>query len=1004
MGNVLGEPFKDYVLDEIQNRQNTQGSGFLEGSTRTATQIQHLSNRNAWVKLASSVSIDPVNGVQKLKDIGINSAEDNLLGDKLAKKSILFNGLSTINLPNNSTPIGSYSFRSGVTTDNSLFASQNAYGIGGTNYGIQPMPGITSVSIECVNRGSIKKANVEIIANNKFQFEIIELLYLRLGYTILLEFGWDSYLKDDTIESVGNTLTEDFWFNPDVYTVRAILEKIEKYREKYHANYDAFLGKVTNFTWKFNPDGTYSITLNLVTMGDVIESLKVNTTKNSILTYEIQNNLPEEYKELKENNSPIIKGAPNSELGEWLYTIISWGVWNNTNYPNFFQLPLTGKDPSKILPIPQQYRYFITLKELLQKIHTDIIPDIKSSTSTESILEIDYSPDNYVSVVNKQLSLDPRICLIRPDINSNLEKEKGDETAYLGYEYSLRNLNKFFLPELEGFNKLGYLNNIYLNLDFISNTLNSNTDSEGNISLYKFVETLCNGINIALGNTCNLEPVLLDDKVLTIIDQNPSILPKKSTEKLFEVFGYNENNGSSNFVKNISFTTKITPKMATQISIGATADGTSAKSIQGTAFQKWNSGLIDRFSSEIIEKTTNIEEQRKQTALKNLGNVWEKETFGISTNPLGEKTKYISNYGPNKRTYPNVTKEQFLSQAYNEEVRDINYILDKKSRELAYTRNWTNYRTKALTDPFYPLCDDKQIRIGKNTFKDYLTFHNNNNYIEHNNTSIQSGFIPLEFQLDVDGISGVKIYQKLKINNKIFPPNYPQSLDFIITKIDHKISDNNWTTSLATISTSNIDNQIKKPTPTPIVEDIIPKTQEPLPLPTTPSSELWTLVAICAAENYASNLQGMADVAQSIYNRLAVKVGYGKTINAIVTGKNQYEPTFKNPTDWKNITDFNTAVVAYKNSRNVSETTAIKVITSAHKAITNKSLQTNAQNFIGSRTEFLAYNPKSPSAIGAIVREPDSRNNNFFWRYDGKKALYDKGITSALPAPKSLFA
>jgi hypothetical protein len=36
------------------------------------------------------------------------------------------------------------------------------------------------------------------------------------------------------------------------------------------------LGKVTNFNWKFNDDGSYDIKLNLIGMGDIIESLKVN--------------------------------------------------------------------------------------------------------------------------------------------------------------------------------------------------------------------------------------------------------------------------------------------------------------------------------------------------------------------------------------------------------------------------------------------------------------------------------------------------------------------------------------------------------------------------------------------------------------------------------------------------------------------------------------------------------------------------------------------------------
>jgi hypothetical protein len=66
--------------------------------------------------------------------------------------------------------------------------------------------------------------------------------------------------------------------------------------------------------------------------------------------------------------------------------------------------------------------------------------------------------------------------------------------------------------------------------------------------------------------------------------------------------------------------------------------------------------------------------------------------------------------------------------------------------------------------------------------------------------STEIGFIPLSFDLVLDGMSGIKIYNKLKINNKFLPSNYPESLSFIITKVNHNISNNSWDTSLSTIS------------------------------------------------------------------------------------------------------------------------------------------------------------------------------------------------------------
>jgi lysozyme len=96
--------------------------------------------------------------------------------------------------------------------------------------------------------------------------------------------------------------------------------------------------------------------------------------------------------------------------------------------------------------------------------------------------------------------------------------------------------------------------------------------------------------------------------------------------------------------------------------------------------------------------------------------------------------------------------------------------------------------------------DDVFISQGKSAYKTYINTLNNNRYTETQTPSSEIGFIPLSFELILDGISGIKIYNKLNINNKFLPSNYPESLNFIITKVNHNISNNSWDTSLSTIS------------------------------------------------------------------------------------------------------------------------------------------------------------------------------------------------------------
>jgi hypothetical protein len=147
--------------------------------------------------------------------------------------------------------------------------------------------------------------------------------------------------------------------------------------------------------------------------------------------------------------------------------------------------------------------------------------------------------------------------------------------------------------------------NIYLNYDFISNTLQQNTKN-GEISIYKFLEDICNNINSSLGGINKLEPIIENDSTIKIIDQNPIPGIEKSEAfgsrfpdpVPFEIYGFTPSGSSStsNFVRNFGFKTKIGPELASMITIGTTAQNKSTKNYDGTAFSKWNDGLEDAYA------------------------------------------------------------------------------------------------------------------------------------------------------------------------------------------------------------------------------------------------------------------------------------------------------------------------------------------------------------------------------------------------------------------------
>jgi hypothetical protein len=60
----------------------------------------------------------------------------------------------------------------------------------------------------------------------------------------------------------------------------------------------------------------------------------------------------------------------------------------------------------------------------------------------------------------------------------------------------------------------------------------------------------------------------------------------------------------------------------------------------------------------------------------------------------------------------------------------------------------------------------------------------------------------LIYNITIDGLSGIKVYQKYLIDTTFLPSNYPETLEFLIKGITHTISNNEWITTLESFSYS----------------------------------------------------------------------------------------------------------------------------------------------------------------------------------------------------------
>ena len=270
MANVIGEPIEEYVANQINARQKLQGSGvYTVENKRTDTQINLLNSNTSWIKLGSGVSVSS----SRLEDIGFSkSQQETYKGMGLAKNNILFSGTSTL------AKVEDRDFNRIQQRDGFLPRDPNSSYTYDPKFGFSPMAGIESVDIKTLNRGSLKKATVKLKANDRTQFNIIDLLYLRLGYTVLLEWGNTFFTPNGTNKVIiRSTLMEEMFFSKVKNgSYLDLLTPIENKRAEYAGNYDALFGKISNFSWSFNDDGSYDIELTIISLGDVIESLKTN--------------------------------------------------------------------------------------------------------------------------------------------------------------------------------------------------------------------------------------------------------------------------------------------------------------------------------------------------------------------------------------------------------------------------------------------------------------------------------------------------------------------------------------------------------------------------------------------------------------------------------------------------------------------------------------------------------------------------------------------------------
>jgi len=777
--NIVGEGFPEEIIEQINVRQKKKGLKKRITDNNPQNLVWQNSN-TGWVKLISSVDV-----LQSRYDI-LKQLNSNIpLQGKtdLAKEFVLMGGV--YNQATNT-------MHSGIARDKSVI-NDNAYGLGGVEFGIVPMPGITSFNIKTETRGSLKTATIGIKAYNRTQFDIINMLYLSLGYSVLVEWGNTMYYdnKENFIENNQYSLADEFLSNDITNKWTKILPEIQKRRINSNGNYDAALCKVVNFTWSIDKDLSYNITVTLRTIGDVIESLKMNTLSGNVgLNASVDkaaldqgvNNFIKSLNPLSDLTSPttttqasttqasttpatttttpattsqqtsttseVPPWAQSTDIGKFLY-VTQQNIQFYAPNTNYIKLWNNG---GKVDAVSVDYegapnngtQYYVRLGYFLDILQLNILPKLKKN-NLQIINIYTNVQNNIIATYDRQISADPSICLIKASFDrpvTTVEFLPGAED----FKYTPSNSEYSY----------GYFMNVYFNMQYIIDRMTQLTDKEGKLILIDFLKIFSDGFCRATGNYNKIEPTVDDEyNIIKFIDeiQIPnrdniikSLSPGSSTKLAeFQIFGYRQvgNDSIAGIVRDLNFTTTVTPNLASMITIGAQANGYITGQ-DSTALSTLNNGLVDRVKEEFVDP--------------------------LSTSPTGD----------------NIAD---LETKYKEPLDAFNIFLDNLGSVSGAKPKWDPVLITNFVDSNVAFCEYDQY---KSTLEKKKT--------NPNASSPIIGFIPFNLSLTMDGLSGIKVYQKFTINSQFLPSNYPDTLEFIVKGITNEIKDNQWITTIESLA------------------------------------------------------------------------------------------------------------------------------------------------------------------------------------------------------------
>lgn len=567
MAGGIGSPIRAAVATQMERRQAV----ISKTQKRTDNDLLYLNGKTGWVRLSSGVNTITPAETAKLRD---NNGRLDIKGDSTdAGYNILQGGILH---PNRGV-------RAGINTSG-FYDESAAYNNRKDTTGIRPMPGITSMAVKTKNAtGTLREADVKFICWTLEDFELMEKLYLRPGFSMLLEWGHSMYIDNNgTLIKTIETVPNGFFANG--ISMAGVLKSISNIREKSSYNYEGMIGYCKNFSWTYTQAGAYECSVSIVSTGEILESFEVRFDPQLRID-------PADFEDTESETG-------KEERKSVFHFFIS--KMDEIKQAAFTKAELTAKSPSlggKLQDFSGYYSAveierwgwdkdqpmtWIPLRVVLDVFNKciSLIDGTKSEGDPDrSYIQFntDYSKSSKFLSSGEHFSVDPTVCVIQ-----------NKDTNEYGVVTVIHD-SPATLPESSTYDDVL---NILVTTAYLKSTLDLSLDTAGKVgkSMSDIMQTFLDGINSALGGI-NDFAMLRDDEdgagTWYIADRNNTPADTVVKMPVFTLAGL------GSVFTDISISSKISNEIGSNIAIAA--QGTAQNYSQNVEnLLRWNEGIVDR--------------------------------------------------------------------------------------------------------------------------------------------------------------------------------------------------------------------------------------------------------------------------------------------------------------------------------------------------------------------------------------------------------------------------